>query len=532
MKLLKRVLPATAAAVLVLAGLAACSSSSPAANPAGPSSGAPAAAIPLLRVGTAFGTSTLNPLTTQGCATDYCGLFMERLMKFSPDGRLEPELAASMTEPNSVTYEFHLRHGVRFWDGHEMTSADVVASLEYQEAPGSETATYYTDVKSITADGRYTVVVTLKQPDSIWPQNMAYEGVIFEKSFEEAHKATFGRPGTLVMGTGPWEIKSLDPTRGMELSANPHWWGGKVPVQHISVKFFSTETSEALAMRAGEIDVAFPQGGKSFTASSGAKVTSWSAPGINFFAMDAKVGPWADVHVRRAVAYALNRTAIIAANGGPSTAAPATEIISPSQLLTLGTQSQVNALLTALPQYPYDLAKARQEMAESAYPHGFSAVTETANLASFPTVLQVIVAELQQIGISLKVQETSVTKWIADADSTGTPPGGDMYISLGAVSPDPSILPSYMVGSAATYNTAHYAPAAANSLLAQGVATSDGAQRLAIYGRLLNQVATDVPYVPLFSAYSFTALSSKYTLPPFPDYAAFFSWALGIKAVS
>ena len=50
----------------------------------------------------------------------------------------------------------------------------------------------------------------------------------------------------------------------MELAANPNWWGGKVPVQHITVKFFSSETSEALAMRAGEIDVAFPTNGTSF----------------------------------------------------------------------------------------------------------------------------------------------------------------------------------------------------------------------------------------------------------------------------
>ena len=534
MKLRLRAIPAMAAAILLLIGLGACSSSSaPATGSGGSSSGsASSTTIAQLTGGDVNFYSNVDPNKTQGCNDNYCGLFMEHLLQLGPGNTLEPELATSVTQPTPLTFVYHLRRGVTFWDGSPMTSADVVYSLDYQRKPGVPTSVYFANVKSIAADGPYTVVITLEQPDAGWKYSLSYEGVIFEKSFALAHQGTMGNPGVLIEATGPWEIKSLDPTRGMELAANPHWWGGKVPVQHISVKFFSTETSEALAMRAGEIDVAFPQGGKSFTASSGAKVTSWSAPGINFFAMDAKVGPWADVHVRRAVAYALNRTAIIAANGGPSTAAPATEIISPSQLLTLGTQSQVNALLTALPQYPYDLAKARQEMAESAYPHGFSAVTETANLASFPTVLQAIVAELQQIGISLKVQETSVTKWIGDADSTGTPPGGDMYISLGAVSPDPSILPSYMVGSAATYNTAHYAPAAANSLLAQGVATSDGAQRLAIYGRLLNQVATDVPYVPLFSAYSFTALSSRYTLPPFPDYAAFFSWALGIKAVS
>ena len=57
------------------------------------------------------------------------------------------------------------------------------------------------------------------------------------------------------MGTGPWELDSFDPTTGAEMSANPNWWGGKVPIQHISVKVFSNETSLELAMRAGEIDL-------------------------------------------------------------------------------------------------------------------------------------------------------------------------------------------------------------------------------------------------------------------------------------
>jgi peptide/nickel transport system substrate-binding protein len=533
MKLRLRAIPVVAAAILLITGLGACGNSAPAAGSGASRSGSAASApIAQLTGGDVNFYSNVDPNKTQGCNDNYCGLFMEHLLQLGPNNTLEPELATSVTQPNPVTYVYHLRRGVTFWDGSPMTSADVVYSLDYQSKPGVPTSVYFANVKTIAADGPDTVVITLKQPDAGWKYSLSYEGVIFEKAFALAHQGTMGNPGVLIEATGPWEIKSLDPTRGMELTANPHWWGGKVPVQQISVKFFSTETSEALAMRSGEIDVAFTQSGASFASSSGAKVTSWSAPGLNFFAMDAKVGPWADVHVRRAVAYALNRTAIIAANGGPSTAAPATEIIPSSQLLTLGTQSQVSGLLAGLPQYPYDLARARQEMAESGYPHGFTAVSEIANLASFPTVLQAIAAELQQIGITLKVQETSVTKWIADADSTGTPPGGDMYISLGAVSPDPSILPSYMVGSAATYNTAHYAPAAVNSLLTQGLATSDRAQRLAVYGQLLKQVDTDVPYVPLFSSYSFTALSSKYTLPPFPDYAAFFSWALGIKAVS
>jgi peptide/nickel transport system substrate-binding protein len=197
------------------------------------------------------------------------------------------------------------------------------------------------------------------------------------------------------------------------------------------------------------------------------------------------------------------------------------------QLRTLGTQSQVNTLLNALPQYPYNLAKAKQEMAQSAYPRGFAATTDIGSQVNYPNVAQVIAAELSKIGITLKVAAVPESKYLANYSSG--PPGGDMFAALGAVSPDPSILPSYALGSQATYNVAHYAPASVDSLLAAGLAASSPAKRLTIYGQLLKQVATDVPYVVLFAGLNSTAVSSKYTLPPFYEYPGFFSWALHIK---
>jgi ABC-type transport system substrate-binding protein len=71
--------------------------------------------------------------------------------------------------------------------------------------------------------------------------------------------------------------------------------------------------------------------------------------------------------------------------------------------------------------------------------------------------------------------------------------------------------------------------ASINSLLANGLTTSSPAKRLAIYGQVLRQVATDVPYVVLLAQKSFTALSNKYTLPPFPVFPGFFSWALRLS---
>ncbi len=180
-------------------------------------------------------------------------------------------------------------------------------------------------------------MVTLKHPDAAWKYTLAYPGVIFEKKFQEEHPTTMGQPGVLLEETGPWKVDSFDPTTGIELSANPYWWGGTVPVQHISVKFFSDETTEALAMRAGEIDIAFPADGEAFTSTSGVKAVPWPYPNnIGYFGMNTMQKPWSDIHVRRAVAYVLNRAAIITANGGPTSGTPVDTFIPPQALMTLG----------------------------------------------------------------------------------------------------------------------------------------------------------------------------------------------------
>ncbi|HEX6519859.1 MAG TPA: ABC transporter substrate-binding protein [Streptosporangiaceae bacterium] len=517
------------AAIAAVAALSACSSAG--STPTAGTSGA-SAAIPVLRVGTpAIQNGTLDPLTTQGCATDYCGLFMERLLKFSPQNTLEPELATSVTHPDPVAYVYHLRHGVRFWDGSEMTSADVVYSLDYQEAPASETATYYTNVKSITAPDRYTVVVTLKTPNLGWPYTVAYEGVIFEKSFAEAHKGTMGKPGVLIEGTGPWQVDSFDPTRGIELSANPHWWGGTVPVRHISFKFFATESSEALAMRAGDIDVAFPIGGQAFAATSGARLVSWLNNEIGFFSMNVKLPPWNDIHVRRAVAYALNRADIIAAGGGPSYGVPIYAFYPPLDLETLVPQPQVNALLGSLPRYMFDLAQARHELAQSAYPHGFTATMHACTFGNFINQVQVVAAELQRIGINMGVKVISCDAWVTELYGPKT--FGAVFSTSHSSSIDPSGLSAYNLGSAAIpaggIDDANYNPPSVDQLLNAAVATANPAQRFTLYGQVLQHLAADVPYVPLFQTNAFAAVSSKFTLPPLGVDSFEVAWALNVR---
>jgi peptide/nickel transport system substrate-binding protein len=519
------------AAIALLVGAASgCSAASPGAAPAHASTSS--AVIPLLRVGTTFPLNTLDT-TKDDTAYVVDDLALETLVNVGPQAQVEPNLATSVTQPNPVTYVYHLRQGVRFWDGDPLTATDVAFSLNYYRAPGSAVAKQFPAVKSIVATNADTVTVTLPGPDPAWKYAPAMYGVgIFEAKFFEAHKGTFGEPGTLVMGTGPWEIDSLDPTTGAQLSANPHWWGGRVPIQHISVTVYSSETSLALAFRAGEVDLV-PEitDAKSFAATSGATLLSTPSCQTGYLSMNTLTAPWNDVHFREAVAYALNRSDIIAAEGGYAT--PLYTFIPPAALETVAPQSQVTDLLDSINLYPYNLAKARQEMAESAYPHGVSTTILAVNYGNDLNVAQVVAAELQQIGIHAQVEDPTFADAVANL--TGPPKQRETaIIPGGCINPDVSGY-DFCLGSSnaqqGEWNTAEWAPAEVDSWLTEGTTTDASSIRFEAFSNIVKQMSADEPYVPLYLHQVSIALSSKFTYPGY-NYWYFLNdnYALGVKA--
>lgn len=511
---------------------AGCGSGTPAAQGSS-SSGSASATIPLLREGTTYTFSNLTEQFADGLPE---ANWSEHLVKVGPDGQVEPWLAQSVTQSSPTVYVYHLRHGVDFWDGNEMTSADVVNSLAYDRTPSSYQATYFTNVASIAASGKYTVVVTLKRPDAAWTPVLATVGGIFEKKFQQEHGASFGKPGVGLMDTGPMEIQSFDPTTGVELTANPHYWGGPVPVKHISVKFFSDDTTLALAMRAGEIDIAYPQSTTSFQSTCGCKVTS--APGDTSadVVMNVTMAPWNNIHVRRAVAYAIDRPAEVAASDDPSTPDTSNSILTPGELGTLAPKAQVTALLNSLPAYPYNLAKAKAELAQSPYPHGFTTTAYTLDFGTYLPETEVVAAQLAKIGINVQLKVMSLQAWVAKYDGLKT--AGFWVITNAAGGfPDPARDAQNMIdGSYATAsggdNLAGYNSPQVNSLLAQADSIQDRAQRLALYGQVLKIVGNDVPYVMLYTHTDDLALSSKFTWPGYYYESYTSPWLFDIRPSS
>ncbi|RJQ91200.1 ABC transporter substrate-binding protein [Amycolatopsis panacis] len=472
-----------------------------------------------LRVGI-VGADLSNVDPAGGFALQVDSYVLEFLMKLSPQGKVEPNLAESVDRPDPATYVYHLRHGVKFSDGTEMTSADVANSLDYARNPKFPDSSKYSAVKSVEARDQYTVAVTLKAPDVSWEYTSATAGYIFQKKHQQEHPADFGKPGVGVVGTGPYVLKSLDPTTGAEFTANSGYWGGKVSIPTVSLTMFADETSEALAFRAGQVDVAFPAYARGFESSADTKLVS--APGTKqgMFTMNVQVAPWNDVHVRRAVAYALNREEIIKVAGGG--AAPDYTIIPPAQLQSIASKSDVDALIASLPSYKSDLDKAKQELAQSAHPQGFDATLETYNYGSFVTTSQAIAGQLAKIGIKLKVKVDSVAEFTKTMSQPHTTVP-IQYTFFNNSTPDPGAMPQLALHSDSAAiglnNFSDYKNAKVDDLIKQGASTADPAQRFSVYSQLLKIVGDDVPVVPLYAGDNHLAISDAFTWPTFNTYS-------------
>jgi peptide/nickel transport system substrate-binding protein len=505
---MKRVLQMVllAAAVALAAGLASQTRAA--------ESKASGSDIPVLRVGLIGSVSTLDPARSVGATNNFVRFLYDSLAELGSNGAIKPRMALRIRHPSPNVWIYTLRRGIRFHDGSELTAEDVANALNYYRFPQFQTASFFRSVRNVTALDRYTVKVDLKRPDVSWKYTPAFMSYIFQKRHADANPGQWGRPGTLPIGTGPYRVVSLDPTRGAEFVAFDRYWGGRPQIRRIQVRFLADETSAAVAMRAGEIDVVFPQDARAFSSTAGQGVQVIRVPtcAIGLLSMNYNVAPWNDVHVRRAVAYAVNRRGIVNALGG--------SVVSEDQLVpksmwgAAAPKAAVDRLYNSLPKYEYNLTKARAELRQSRYPNGFSATTlTTAALAQPNTAAQIIVADLAKIGIRLELRNVTVAQWVAHFFG----PRSDIGLFVtgsGCATPDPSWYPGVFLDSnnarAGGTNIADYKKPAIDTLLKSGTTTENATKRLDAYGRMLRTLRADVPYVVYYRVNNSFAVSRRF----------------------
>ena len=233
----------------------------------------------------------------------------DRLVMMDNDMNLVPGLAESWEVIDDTTTVFHLRQGVKFHNGEEMTSEDVKYSLERCIAnPGVNYN--YLIIESITCDDDYTVTIKTSAPFNALLYRLSLDAAsIICKSADTSAEEFNKNP----VGTGPFKFVSEQSGVSITLEKNPDYFGGEPSIDKV-IYVISTDTDTAYqAFMNGELDYLTDVPASSVAAleaDSNYKVGCLSA-GRRFqlcFNMNGEYT--SDLAVRQAVAKALDREEI------------------------------------------------------------------------------------------------------------------------------------------------------------------------------------------------------------------------------
>lgn len=433
-------------------------------------------------------------------------LVTESLLTLDDDLEMVGSLAESWEEVDPQTYVYKLRGGIKFSDGSPMTADDVVFSYLRHQDPelGSTYSPAFVDVVSVEATADDEVTVKLSRPAAFWQYVPSYAPIV-SKAFVEGLGTKFGTPGTdNVMGTGPYLVTNFAGDESVSFTRNEDYWGEKPAVKTLELQLITNSQTAQLAMRSGDADgmffISVTEAGD-WEDIEGLTVTS--APGLApaYFAWDLNEAPWNDIHVRRAVAYSLDRVGLVEGLLA-GYAQPASSLVPRDQWEGLGLpEERVAEIYGSLMAYDFDLDAARDELAQSAYPDGFSATLKFGDAK--PELGQAALnlkETLAEIGVDLTVEEVPLQQEIADV--VGHTNIGFRILSFTPELLDPADYPSYMLPSAYAvpngFNISGYNNARVDELLEQQGVITDPEERGAMLEEVMQLISEELPYVPLW----------------------------------
>ncbi len=177
-----------------------------------------------------------------------CLLFLE------PDGSLTPALAESYdVSEDGLTYTFHLRQGVKFHNGEEMTAEDVKMTFD-TGAAGPIGSALFVNYESCDIVDDYTVDIHLTSPYAAFPYGVASRigGIICKSYFDEVGEdGYYAAP----IGTGPYKFVEYVKGDHTTLTANEEYWRGVPAIKNVVIQTVADTNTQILGLQNGDYDV-------------------------------------------------------------------------------------------------------------------------------------------------------------------------------------------------------------------------------------------------------------------------------------
>jgi len=416
-------------------------------------------------------------------------LMYNKLVKYDPSLHIVGDLATSWDTPDNRTYEFHLVPGVKFHDGTTMTADDVVFTIQRVLDPktASPARSYLDAVDSVTAVDPVTVRLHLQYPLA------SVLSALTSNNLSIVERAAVEKNGDLQKtdgGTGPFMLAQWVPDNYMTLEKNPYYFRRGLPkVDEIVIRIIPDESSLLTGVRSHSLDMASVSDGsvvKQAQAVEGLQVVQVPSLNLRIFSFNTTRPPFTDPKVRDAIAYAIDRQAIVnAAEFGFATVSG--PVPAPDKAYALP--------VSAFPEYHTNPAKAKQMLQEAGAAGASFQIVASPSYEGGLAVAQVIQAQLHAIGLNPSIENVEygnyINLWVKrDFDTMVELRGGD---------PDPDRFLYRTFYSTGAVNNFLFKNASVDQLLDRGRVHETVADRKPIYDDLQRALVTDAPAVFLYT---------------------------------
>jgi len=416
------------------------------------------------------------------------------LMRLDENLGVQPDLAESVpsTSADGKTVTVKLRTGVKFHNGDALTSADVKYTFDriLDTKTAAVARSFFTDVDNITTPDPSTVTFNLKNPNAALIAYMAHPNTgIVSKKIGEAN-ADLSKKETAI-GSGPFKLAEWVPDNFMRFEANKDYYvSGQPYLDGIRINVVPDESSLTAALRTKAADMAIvtdAKVAKTLRSESGVTLSAKPSLSYNLLFVNTKRKPFDNLKVRQAIAYAIDRKAIIdaVAFGEGETTGPIAPALANYALPT-----------SQYPLYTRDVAKAKQLLTEANVgPISFTMLTQTTEPAYAKDIAQVVKAQLAEIGVDMKIETLEFTQWVdrwLKADF-------DMAPGLNGGGPDPDFyVYRYFTDDGNLNFVTSYKNPVSSDAIKQARASTDPAKRKDLYTTAQKELVNGVPFIWLY----------------------------------
>ncbi len=437
-----------------------------------------------LIIATANETPSVTTNLHNAVAGDYLNNMTHNgLFYTSDDLSPQPALCESYEIVSDTEWIFHLKQGVKFHNGTEMTAKDVKASLDLCKE-SAQVQQYGNSTGTIEVVDDYTIKIVTDGPQSGLLSDLCHHGnaILPADLIESGHD--FNKEP---IGTGPYKLVAWNKGESLEFEANEDYWDGAPAIKKVVWKVIPEGSSRTMALEAGEVDLIIEVETTDFSRlQDNPDITAFSEAGTshNWMMINNEKAPFDNKDFRRAIASCIDKNAVIqvALNGTGSVSDSMTPDCFPG-VVADGAPS-------------YDVEKAKEYFAASGLNPadcGFAVICSDDTKLRVGQVIQSCIKDALGIDITLESMDLATYLDVTANGDYQAAIGG--YTSSSLLAFVQGVYHSKSIGGS---NKTRTNDANIDALIDKLQATLDPEENVKVATELAKAVNEDCPQVPLY----------------------------------